>query len=370
VAGSTIVPGPTHGIIAVVFAAFAAFMGLKGIQYVAKVATFLPIIPIAVLLVLLVSTIGGLGKFKPEQIAEAKKAAAARIAAEKAQKAEELPAAPAAQAADVTPEMGAAVKAESPVGALVVILAVITGIVGFFATAGAAGVDIAMNAKDGKNVQMGGVVGILIATVFSAGLAILVVAGHFGGGGAIPGKPDEALNPVYLMQGGILGQDFGNVLYILLAVSSFPAACFSALIAANSFKTTLPKVNPFITVGIGTLLSCILAVTGWAGDAAGVFAVIGATFGPVCGAMCAEYLLNAGKWPGPRAGFNLAGWISWVLGAAVGAIELFARIPGLEGLKGKVPSPVMVAFIIGFVLYFVLAKAGLESRKLELPAQG
>lgn len=367
---STIVPGPTHGVIAIVFAGFAAFMGLKGIQYVAKVATFLPIIPVAVLLILLVSTIGGLGKFKPEQIAEAKAVAAARVAAEEAEKAAQQGAAPAMDKADVTPDTGVAEKAEPPVGALLVILAVITGIVGFFATAGAAGVDIAMNAQDEKSVQMGGVVGILIATVFSAGLAILIVAGYFGGGGTIPVKPEEGLNPVYLMQGGILGKEFGNVLFILLAISSFPAACFSALIAANSFKTTLPKVNPFITVGIGTLLSCILAVTGWAGDAAGVFAVIGATFGPVCGAMCAEFLMNGGKWPGPRAGFNLAGWISWVIGAAVGAIDLFARIPGLEGLAGKLPSPVMLAFIIGFVLYFVLAKAGLESKKLPMPAEG
>ena len=40
----------------------------------------------------------------------------------------------------------------------------------------------------------------------------------------------------------------------LLAIAAFPSACFSAFIAANSFKTTLPTVNPFITVGIGTAM--------------------------------------------------------------------------------------------------------------------
>ena len=74
------------------------------------------------------------------------------------------------------------------------------------------------------------------------------------------------------------------------------------------------------------------------------------------------------KWPGPRAGFNLAGWISWVVGFAVGAVEFIAMIPGLEGLAGKVPCPPVAAFIVGFVLYLILAKVGLQSRTLQMPA--
>jgi cytosine permease len=331
---STAVPGSVHSVIAIAFAVLGAFMGLKGIQYVAKVATFLPIIPIVVLLILFVNTMGGLGEFSPEKIAEAKGA-----------------------------EVGS-------VSAMVVILGIITGIVGFFATAGAAGVDISMNAKDDKNVHVGGMVGILAATVFSAGLAVLVVAGYYGGAADVPEKLAGDLNPTVLMKGGILGEGFGNVLMILLAISSFPAACFSALIAANSFKTTLPNVNPVVSVGIGTAGACLLAVTGWAGDAAAIFAVIGATFGPVCGSMCAEFLINGGKWPGPRAGMNPAGWIAWIVGTTVGVSDLIARIPGLEGLAGKVPSPVMLAFIIGFVLYFILAKAGLESKSIPMPSAG
>ena len=145
----------------------------------------------------------------------------------------------------------------------------------------------------------------------------------------------------------------------LLAIAAFPAACFSSLIAANSFKTTLPKVNPFITVGLGTIAAIILAVTGLAGNATGVFLVIGALFGPVCGTMTADYLVAGKKWAGPRAGFNPAGWISWVLGFVVGAADF------IPGLKGTIPAPPVVAFLVAFVLYYVLAKAGLESKRLE-----
>jgi cytosine permease len=105
-----------------------------------------------------------------------------------------------------------------------------------------------------------------------------------------------------------------------------------------------------------------------AGDAIAVFGVIGASFGPVCGAMMADYLLSGGKWAGPRAGFNPAGWISWIIGFAVGAVEFIAKIPGLEQLAGKVPCPPVAAFVVGFILYVLLAKAGLQSKSLPMPA--
>ena len=50
------------------------------------------------------------------------------------------------------------------------------GIVGFFATAGAAGVDFGMNNRDDKDVQMGGYVGIIAAIVLTAGISVIAVA--------------------------------------------------------------------------------------------------------------------------------------------------------------------------------------------------
>ena len=153
------------------------------------------------------------------------------------------------------------------------------------------------------------------------------------------------------------GRKSGNMA-LLLAVAAFPPACFSSFIAANSFKTTLPKVNPFISVGIGAAVSIILAVTGWAGKAGAVFTVIGASFGPICGAMMVDYLLAGKKWAGPRAGWNLAGWISWAVGFVVG----MAPLVGIA----NIPAAPLVAFIVGAVLYFILAKAGLEHKVIEM----
>ncbi len=322
---------PAHMAVATVWAIVAAFMGLKGIQYVAKVASFLPAIPLIILIVLCVSSIGGVGNFDPAAPVDAAVAAAT--------------------AGDQAAE---APQALSTWGVFAITL---TYIIGFFATAGAAGCDFGMNNRDGKDVQLGGLVGIAGATIFAGGLALLIVAGAHGSGKA---ADPAMMNPTVLMSDIMGSTSVGATFMYLLAIAAFPPACFSAFIAANSFKTTLPNVNPFVTVGIGTAVSILLAVTGWAGNVVQVFSVIGASFGPICGAMAADYLLSGKKWAGPRAGFNPAGWISWVLGFAVGAADFY--------MPGVVPIPPLAAFVVGFVLYLVLAKAGLQSKTLEMPS--
>jgi len=391
---SVIIPSAPHGVIAAVFAALAAFVGLKGIHYLARVASYLPLIPLVVLVVLFVYTVGGVSNFDSKQLLgsaeeaallRAGNATAAAAASDAvppaAEPAAEPPAAaePAAVegAVESTPAAEPAAEGQAdatakkpastlpPLTALGVILLLNTYIVGFFATAGAAGTDIASNNPDAKDVQLGGLTGISLATIFAAGMAILIVAGAYGKGLVDP-KHFGALNPVDLID-DILGPGKKNTILILLAISAFPPACFSALIAANSFRSTLPQVNPNVSVAIGTLVAIILAVTGVVGKVIWVFQLIGASFGPVCGAMAADYLLSGRKWAGPRAGFNPAGWISWGVGFLVGAVEFIAKIPGLEILSGKIPTPPVAAFVVGFVLYLILAKAGLESKVLDKP---
>jgi cytosine permease len=317
-----------HLAVGAVWAIVAAFIGLKGISYVAKVATFLPLLPLVILLVLMVKTISGIGNFKPEMLAVSTTATTA-----------------------------------SPVGSLDVIMFAVATIVGFFATAGAAGVDIASSNRDEKDVQLGGLAGVAGATVFTGCLALLIVAGAYGAG-LMTGQPVE-LSPTKLMS-TIMGDGTAKLFWLLLAISAFPGACFSSLIAAASFKNTLPKVNPFISCGIGTAASVALVLSTKAGDAGAVFGIIGASFGPICGAMTADYLLAGCKWPGPRAGFNLPGWISWAVGFVVGTWNgLFA---GLLHVNFQMPCPPVAAYIVGFVLYVILAKIGLESQKLPHPA--
>ncbi len=323
-----------HMAIGVVWALVAAFVGLKGIHYVAKVATFLPLIPFLILLVLLGKTASGIGGFSPDQL---------------------------------TGE-GTVVGLSS----LDLFLIAVANIVGFFATAGAAGVDIASSNRDEKDVQLGGLAGVAGATIFTGCLALLIVAGTYGAG-MMAGK-DVVLEPTKLME-TIMGAKVAKTFWLLLAIAAFPPACFSSLIAAASFKNTLPKINPFISCGVGVAGSIALVLTTWAGEAGAVFLIIGASFGPICGAMTADYLLAGKRWPGPRAGFNPAGWVSWALGFVVGAWN--SLVPLLENMGELIPQQIIdfrvpcapvAALIVGFVVYFVLAKVGMVSETLEMPA--
>lgn len=312
----------------IIWCVLAAFMGLKGIQYVARVATYLPLIPLFTLLAMFLMTIGGLGKFNPDEF--------------------------------VKLHQSVAPNAPAVLGPFALFAFVVTYVVGFFATAGAAGADFGTNSRDERDVHMGGFIGVVVAIVFTAGLAMLIVAGAYGNSATAEaaskgGMPMDAYSLIPL----VLGAQAGKVISILLAVAAFPAACFSSFIAANSFKTTLPKVSPFVSVGIGTAAAILLAISKQAGGLVPVFNIIGASFGPICGAMAVDYMLNGCKWAGPRAGFNPAGWLAWGFGFVVGIM------PNL-GLPLAL-APVWAMFV-GAVIYYLAAKAGLESTVLPMPA--
>jgi cytosine permease len=336
-----------HMVVSAVWAIAAAFMGLKGIKYVARVATYFPVIPLAILVILVVVSFSGIQDFVPAKMTDAAVKAAQAEAAK-------------------TAVDGIAGPVRAPLaGEWAVIATLLTAIIGFFATAGAAGADFGMNNRSGNDVQLGGLVGIAGATILAGGLSLLIVAGANGLGKGVGITDPTALMP------HLLNETTGRVFMYLLAIASFPPACFSSFIAANSFKTTLPKINPFLSVGVGTLVSIALAASGAAGNVVDVFTVIGASFGPICGAMTADYLLSGCKWAGPRAGFNPAGWISWAVGFLVGAAGLLAKyIPQLATYKEYIeyiPVPPLSAMIVGFVLYAVLALIGLKTRTLDMP---
>jgi cytosine permease len=328
---ASVIPLPPQ-VIMVVWGVLAAFVGLKGIQYVAKVATYLPLIPLAILLILLFNTAGTVGSFDPQKF----------IAVHK----------------------GIALQAPDALSSLGVLAVMLTFVVGFFATAGAAGVDFGTNSRDKGDVQMGGLVGVALAIIVTAGLSILVVAGTYGSPELTKKALEAGGKNLILQTPGlipvIMGKSAGLIMF-LLAIAAFPPACFSAFIAANSFKTTLPNVNPFISVGIGTIVSIILAVTGYAGKAIIVFQIIGASFGPICGAMLVDYLLAGKQWAGPRAGFNPAGWVAWLAGFIVGILPILNIYP--------VPAAPVAAFIVGVVVYFVCAKLGMQSQVIPLPSK-
>jgi len=226
---------PAFIVVAILWGLAAAFVGVKGIKYVAKVATLLPLVPLVMILVVFFTNVGSAGDFKVAENAK--------------------------------PLMG--------------FLGLIGIVVGFFATAGAAGVDFGMGNRNAKDVQLGGLVGIALAIIIAGGLPLIAIAGAHG---ANPGLTSYTFDTVIQAQGGFLAK----IMFILFAIASFAPVCFSSFIAANSIGTMFPRANKMGMVLVGAVVAIILAVTGLAINLVGVFQIIGASFGPICGSMAAD----------------------------------------------------------------------------------
>ena len=105
----------------------------------------------------------------------------------------------------------------------------------------------------------------------------------------------------------------------------------------------------------------VLAVTGVALNLASFFSIVGASFGPICGAITADYLLSGKRWAGPREGVNLVGYIAWAVGFVVGILP--SLVPA--DVKPYVQPAPLYSFVAGALVYTILAKAGLEPKAAE-----
>jgi len=162
-----------------------------------------------------------------------------------------------------------------------------------------------------------------------------------------------------------IGGPVASAMLFLFAIASIPPTCFCAFIAGNSFSTMIPGVPRVASTMAGAAVGSILAVTGVAANLISFFTIVGASFGPIIGAMVADYLLSGRKWPGPREGVNMAGYIAWAIGFVVGILP-FLPVPA--DVKPYVEPAVVYSFLVGFVVYYALAKAGLQPKTVAMAA--
>jgi cytosine permease len=234
-------------------------------------------------------------------------------------------------------------------------LNVITIVIGFFATAGAAGADFGMSNRNRKDIVRGGIFGIVVGVLLAGGLPLLSVAGYLGRNvGVASFNYSAAIASV-----GALAP----LMFFLFAAASLVPTCFSSFIAANSFNTMLPKIPRTASTVAAITVSAILAITGLASNLVGFFSIVGASFGPICGAMTAEYIETGRRWSGPRVGVNWAGYLAWAIGFLVGIPDHIYGLP-VAWIKADNPA-VLYSFGAGFIVYFVLAKLGLRSAVVE-----
>jgi cytosine permease len=230
-------------------------------------------------------------------------------------------------------------------------------VIGFFATAGAAGADFGMNARNESDVRTGGLVGIALAALVAGGLPLAAIAGAHGLGLAHGFVYDDVIQGI--------GGPIGSAMFLLFAVASIPASCFCAFIAGNSLATMIPGVPRVTSSMVAGLIGIALAVTGAAANLISFFTIVGASFGPIVGAMTADYMLSGRRWPGPREGINFAGYLAWAVGFLVGILP-FLPLPA--DVKPYTQPASLYGFVAGYVVYFVAAKAGLQPKVVAMPA--
>ncbi len=304
--GSPAGPGSVpFSVIAVLWSLGLGYVGAMGIQYVGRFALYLNMIPLAMILIVFFKNASGITQYVPEN--------------------------------------------PGPYIGFVMLIQIV---VGFFATAGAAGVDFGSNSRDENDVKWGGLVGILAAVMIAGGLPLLAVAGSHAFG-----VKDYRFDSAIAQTGG-----FAAIAFFLFAIASIAPMCFSSFIAGNSLATMIPSVPRLTSTMVGSVVAAILAVTGVAANLVGLFTIIGASFGPICGAMAADYLLSGRKWAGPREGINLAGYGAWAVGFLIGILPF---LPISADIKPYLQPAAVYSFIAGFVVYAILAKAGLQPKVVK-----
>jgi len=294
------------GVIAAAWCLVLGWVGAKGIEYVGRFSLYLNAIPLIMILVVFFKNAAGIGSYVPAQ-------------------------------------------PNSYIGFTLLIQIV----VGFFATAGAAGADFGTSSRNESDVRWGGLIGVLLAILIAGGLPLLSVAGAHGMFGAKDFRFDSAI----AQTGG-----FAAIAFFLFAIASIAPMCFSSFIAGNSLATMIPGVPRSTSTMVGAVIAAILAITGLAANLVSLFTIIGASFGPICGAIVADYLLSGKKWAGPRQGINFAGYGAWAVGFAIGILP-FLPIP--EDIKPYLQPAAVYSFIAGFLVYVALAKAGLEPKLVD-----
>jgi cytosine permease len=307
--GSKAGPGTLpFAVIAAAWALGLGYVGAKGIQYVSRFALYLNFVPLLMILVVFVKNVGGASQYVPTH---------------------------------PSPYIG--------------FMLLVQIVVGFFATAGAAGVDFGMNSRDKRDVRWGGWVGILLAVLVAGGLPLIAVAGAH----VLYGVQDFRFDSAIAQTGS-----FAQIAFFMFAIASVAPMCFSSFIAGNSLATMIPGVSRTTSTMAGAVIAAVLAITGAAASLINLFTIIGASFGPICGAMAADYWLSGRKWAGPREGINFAGYAAWAAGFLVGILPF---LPISPETKPYLQPAAVYSFVVGFVVYAALAKAGLQPRPISVP---
>jgi cytosine permease len=329
---------------------FAAVMGTLAVRIVSAVMYTYPVFPAIALGYALVATLPGLGRSAIEPI--------------------------------VMPEPSLDAR-------LVGFLAMVQLVTGFFAPSGLLAADWGAVSRDARDIRLGGLCGVALASAVLAAITLTVVAHTLGpiprpaetlrqrpdpedktpearlarllaGDPATPDRPSPPADADGTLGSALqlgIGGTTGGALLLVFALGLLGPCVYCPFLYVRQFEAILPGV-PRLVLGLaGAVLAWPLVATGLALCFETIFSLMGAAFGPVAGAIAADWLRHRGAWPGPRSGWNPPGWIAWGVGLVVGLLPLIGqalRVPCLEQFQ----PATLLAFLAAFLVFLGLSRAG------------
>jgi cytosine permease len=235
-------------------------------------------------------------------------------------------------------------------------------VVGFFALASLTSVDWGAAVRCRRDLMLGGLTGIALAAWWTASMSLVVVAGgvarmhHHGGWLAASTNLPAPLSFRWAVYHGIEGVPAGTIL-ILFGLAALAPACYSASAYAEKLSIHWPRLRQSGWTWLGGGLAFGLAATQAVSRLALIYSAMGNLFAPVVGAIAGDWLLQRGRWSGPRYGVNRAGLIAWGTGFL---ITLFVGVQSVVGpgfLKWTPPASIC-GFAVSLILYLLMASIG------------
>lgn len=287
--------------------------------------------------------------------------------------------------------------ADAALGAFLVMVQIVGG---FFVTSGLLAADWGVACRRARDVTLGGFVGITLAATVFAAITLAIVADTIGPVpspepppkaspapsakttneerlAALLNTPAEPASPprtpppeaagdrtlASALQYGI-GGSLGGSLLLVFALGLLGPCAYAPYLIVRQVGAAFPRV-PRLAIAIAAVVAAWpLVATGLALDLGTIFGLMGAVFGPIAGAIAADFLLGRGAWRGARSGWNLPGLAAWILGMPVGLLPMIGRWSGIASLENAQPATYL-AFATGFFVFLGLATLGLGSPRVD-----
>lgn len=225
---------------------------------------------------------------------------------------------------------------------------------GFFATAGAAAVDWGASSRDRRDVRLGGLVGVAMASMIIAAITLVSVLGASGR------LPPQRLSNVTIDYRMIWSRafrgDLGGIVTFVWALALLGPSCYAPTAGLRLLEGALPHARRWMLGLLFAALAWPLAATGFALRLERVFGLTGALVAPLIGAMAAHAATRKNVSEAARR-LDGTAVLAWALGYAAGLLPYAGPLVGRPEL-GRIQPAAVLGFAVSFLLVWTARVAG------------